>query len=169
MIGNRIKELRIKKNLTLKEFAKKIGTGHGYISKLERHISKNPSKRFIISICQAFNVNIKWLETGEGPMLQSDLSQIGKETRPAVYPSSKREENYRQICNDSEPLSLEDQESILTLLTIFTSDDEETKIAIRQNIKQFHKLACGEKPIRGKPSEEKRISTGSPRRGKKAV
>ena len=68
MIGNRIKQLRERKNLTLQGFAEKIGSSHGYISRLERGIEKNPSVTLIIAICTVFGINQEWLEHGKGNM-----------------------------------------------------------------------------------------------------
>jgi transcriptional regulator with XRE-family HTH domain len=71
MIGDRIKEIRIGKRLSLRKFAAPIGVGFSYIGKLERGDESNPSEPFIASLCAAYNVNRHWLETGKGePYLQ---------------------------------------------------------------------------------------------------
>lgn len=66
-MNERIKEVRKKLNLTLKEFGEKLGVQSAAISKLEKgHV--NPTEQMIKSICREFNVNETWLRTGEGEM-----------------------------------------------------------------------------------------------------
>lgn len=64
-MGNRIKKVRIKLNLTQNEFAKKIGISQNTIANYEcgRRI---PSEQVIVSICREFNVDRDWLVDGEG-------------------------------------------------------------------------------------------------------
>lgn len=94
----------------------------------------------LISFCSTENISTDELFGNNNIQLKTDLLQVGKETKPISYSHPNKEETYRQICADCEYLCLEDQKSILALISIFTSDDEETKLAIRQNIKQFKKL-----------------------------
>lgn len=66
-MNERIKEVRKKLDLTLKEFGEKLGVQSAAISKLEKgHV--NPTEQMIKFICREFNVNETWLRTGEGEM-----------------------------------------------------------------------------------------------------
>lgn len=66
-MNERLKELRKKCGLSQDEFGKRIGIGKTSISKLETG-ENNPSDQTILLICKEFNVNEKWLRTGDGEM-----------------------------------------------------------------------------------------------------
>ncbi|HIE4740808.1 TPA: helix-turn-helix domain-containing protein [Clostridioides difficile] len=68
-IGKRIKILIEKENIKQVEFAEKIKVDQSYISKLLSSKSTLiPSERVVDDICQKFNVNKEWIETGTGKM-----------------------------------------------------------------------------------------------------
>jgi len=56
-IGDRFKELRKEKNLTLKELSEKTGLSIGYLSNLERNIS-SPTLEYMQRICEILGVSI---------------------------------------------------------------------------------------------------------------
>ena len=69
---NRIIEVRncVGKNgkkMTQEEFASRLNLSRNFIIQVENG-TRNPSERTIIDICKEFNVNEKWLRTGEGEM-----------------------------------------------------------------------------------------------------
>lgn len=61
----RIKELRKTLGLTQQEFADRLGISRGNIATYETR-DGNPGNSVIALICREFNVNEKWLRTGEG-------------------------------------------------------------------------------------------------------
>lgn len=64
-IGERIKDIRKSANMNQADFGKIVGITLSAISAIE--IGKNnPSEQTIRAICLEFNVNRRWLETGEG-------------------------------------------------------------------------------------------------------
>ncbi len=66
-INDRIRIVRKDKGLTQKEFGEKIGMKANSISDLES--GKNAVSNLVIrGICREFNVNLAWLQTGEGEM-----------------------------------------------------------------------------------------------------
>jgi transcriptional regulator with XRE-family HTH domain len=65
-LGGRLRWLREFKELTLQEFAARVGCDSGYLSKLENGKSNNPSKRFLAAVVVKFWVNQHWLLTGDG-------------------------------------------------------------------------------------------------------
>lgn len=68
-MDKRIKELRNALELTQQAFADRIGTARGNIACYE--VGKNtPSDAVITLICREFNVNEKWLRTGDGEMFK---------------------------------------------------------------------------------------------------
>lgn len=67
---DRIKKIRKELDLTQQEFADNLGISRGNIASYE--VGKNPPSVAVISlICREFNVNEKWLKTGEGEMFQA--------------------------------------------------------------------------------------------------
>jgi len=66
-MGSRIKKSRIALGYTQDEFAEKSGYSRPTISRIETGLS-SAHDRFITVLCDKFNVNKEWLETGEGEM-----------------------------------------------------------------------------------------------------
>ncbi len=68
-IGERIKTVRTEKRYTLKAFGEKIGISDSAVSRLESG-TNSPSEQTVRAICNEFNINRTWLETGEGMMYE---------------------------------------------------------------------------------------------------
>lgn len=66
-MNTRIRELIKALGLKQAEFAQRLGVSRPFVSELCSG-SKNPSDRTIQDICREFNVNERWLRTGEGEM-----------------------------------------------------------------------------------------------------
>ena len=64
-MNERIKQVRLKFDLTQSEFGERIGITKSSVSTIESGKS-NPSDQTIRSICREFTVNESWLRTGEG-------------------------------------------------------------------------------------------------------
>lgn len=58
MYNNKIREIRIKKNMTLKELSEEVGISVGYLSHLERGSRDNPSKEVMKKIAEALDSSI---------------------------------------------------------------------------------------------------------------
>lgn len=80
-MGERIKEIRKFFNLTQQEFADRIGVKRNTVATYEMGRSA-PSDSALSLICREFNINEKWLRTGNGKMLnpdsKSELSALAK-------------------------------------------------------------------------------------------
>ncbi|GAX89375.1 helix-turn-helix domain-containing protein [Effusibacillus lacus] len=61
MIGKRIQQLRLEKNLSLTELADRAGVSKSYLSSIERDIQANPSIQFLEKISAVLNVDIQTL------------------------------------------------------------------------------------------------------------
>ena len=70
-IGGRIAFIRCKKDLTVAEFAKKVGLTKGNISNLENH-KYEPSFKVIVQIYKHFGISPDWLLTGDGEPQKSE-------------------------------------------------------------------------------------------------
>lgn len=64
-IGERIRLIRKKNELTLVEFGERIGISNQSLSALENG-KNNPSNQTILMICREFDVAEDWLRTGNG-------------------------------------------------------------------------------------------------------
>jgi len=72
-INQRIKMLRKSLNLTQKEFALKIHISTSFQTLIEIE-KKKVIDRYIMLVVSAFGVNETWLRTGEGAMLEKDVT-----------------------------------------------------------------------------------------------
>ena len=66
-MNERLKKLRKELDMTQQKFADKLGTARNNIAGYETG-KRNPSNAVISLICREFNINEKWLRTGEGEM-----------------------------------------------------------------------------------------------------
>ena len=72
---SRIHAVRAQADLTMAEFAKRIGMTTSSISLFESGKS-TPSNRTVLSICREFGVNEHWLRTGEGEMFEQTRETV---------------------------------------------------------------------------------------------
>lgn len=70
MLNKRIKDVRQTLKLSQREFGAKLGVSRDVISNIEYN-RVQPKKLLLKHICQLYNVNEHWLETGEGEMFNS--------------------------------------------------------------------------------------------------
>lgn len=61
MIGEKIKQLRIEKNMSISELAEKANVAKSYLSSIERNIQSNPSIQFIEKISTVLGVSVNEL------------------------------------------------------------------------------------------------------------
>ena len=89
-LGERVKEVRKTQDMTLEEFGKRLSVTKVTMSNIERG-NRSLTERMLKDICREFNINEKWLKTGEGDMtrkrteeeeiaaLVSDLLEDGRD------------------------------------------------------------------------------------------
>jgi transcriptional regulator with XRE-family HTH domain len=65
--AKRIAWLRMKHDLTLEEFGHKCAYHGSHISRIEKGLVR-PGRRFVLMVCEAFNVREEWLMEGEMPV-----------------------------------------------------------------------------------------------------
>ena len=103
-INDRIVELIDTFGIKKIQFAEKLGISSAYASQLCSGV-RTPSDRTISDICREFNINRKWLETGEGPMklpeIDADLEIINDLLSDTASPTADLIRNiwrtYRQL------------------------------------------------------------------------
>ena len=65
-IFDRIVKVLDDSGLSIRAFAESIKVSHGVITNIKYRKVEKPTDIVIRAICEAHNVNIRWLETGEG-------------------------------------------------------------------------------------------------------
>lgn len=81
MISERFKQLRDELGKSQTEFGAGIGVSRSVINNIERGVTE-PSDVFLNHLCDVYNVNREWLETGEGELF--DKSEQLDETAKLI-------------------------------------------------------------------------------------
>ena len=81
MISERFKQLRYELGKSQTEFGAGIGVSRSVINNIERGVTE-PSDVFLNHLCDVYNVNRAWLETGEGELF--DKSEQLDETAKLI-------------------------------------------------------------------------------------
>lgn len=77
MTANRIKAVREALHLSQREFGEKLGVSRDVIGNIE--YGRVPPKKLLLQhMCQLYQVNAHWLETGEGEMFDEPRQSEGK-------------------------------------------------------------------------------------------
>ena len=87
-ISDRVKELRTQLGMTQTEFGKRLGRTQQTICQWE-HGARYIRDAAVSSICANFNVDERWLRTGEGEMFSGskDALDLAQTLRRAIYQS----------------------------------------------------------------------------------
>lgn len=121
-IGDRIKEIRNRLNLTQEKLANLLGIDHAYISKIEKG-KGNPSELLLRHTCCALHISRKWLENGEGEMFIPP-EQIVEETIKKNAPHISREVLTGIIRKTIQEYNLEDFDVHPDAVGVKTGDPE---------------------------------------------
>ncbi|GEN88743.1 helix-turn-helix domain-containing protein [Oceanobacillus sp. FSL W8-0428] len=73
MIGEKIKQLRKEKRMSLSELAEKAGVAKSYLSSIERNLQSNPSIQFIEKISQVLDVSVNDLINDNNTVVETEL------------------------------------------------------------------------------------------------
>ena len=79
MISERFKQLRDELGKSQTEFGAGIGVSRSVINNIERGVTE-PSDVFLNHLCDVYNVNREWLETGEGELFDKS-KQLDETTK----------------------------------------------------------------------------------------
>ena len=76
-MSNRIRMIREALKLSQREFGEKLGVSRDVISNIE--YGRVPPKELMLRhICELYNVNRHWLETGEGEIFKADPAEVSR-------------------------------------------------------------------------------------------
>ena len=96
--------------MTQQEFAERLLVSKSTVEAIE-YGRREPTSRFIISICDKFDINEHWLRTGEGEMLkpltrEAEIAKIADVMLDEVEPSARNELIKLIIDADQEDIEL---------------------------------------------------------------
>lgn len=76
--GERVKQIRKSKGMTLEKFGEKVGVTKQTVSRIENGVNAL-TEQMLLSICREFEVNETWLRNGEGEMFKerSPSEEVG--------------------------------------------------------------------------------------------
>lgn len=76
--GERVKQIRKNKGMTLEKFGEKVGVTKQTVSRIENGVNAL-TEQMLLSICREFDVNESWLRNGEGEMFKerSPSEEVG--------------------------------------------------------------------------------------------
>lgn len=98
-LSERIKAVRKAAGLNQKDFGTKIGIGMSAVSLLESG-TNNPSDQTLRLICSEFGISRRWLETGEGDMIDPQVTDdIQQVTRTMEGQSEAKKRLVRFVVN----------------------------------------------------------------------
>lgn len=86
MIGNKIREIRIKQNLSMKNLATMCGTSSSYISDLENGYIKKPSADKLLKIANALGVTLESILYSENSLINKLAKRTGDHVVDDIYP-----------------------------------------------------------------------------------
>ncbi|MFD1413502.1 helix-turn-helix domain-containing protein [Oceanobacillus jeddahense] len=73
MIGEKIKQLRKERQISLSELAEQAGVAKSYLSSIERNLQSNPSIQFVEKISQVLGVSTKDLINESNSITEAEL------------------------------------------------------------------------------------------------
>ncbi len=76
-MSNRIKIIREALKLSQREFGERLGVSRDVISNIEYN-RVQPKELLLRHICELYNVNQHWLETGDGDMFNENPDEVSK-------------------------------------------------------------------------------------------
>lgn len=118
-MNKRIKLIRNHFGFTQAQLAEKLGLSQNFIAQLETG-KKNMSTRTVAYMCDMFNINENWFNTGEGEMFKPAIDER------ALYISYLLE-------NVDDPIA----NAIMHFMEIYLELDEKDKIVLRNLIEKL--------------------------------
>lgn len=112
-IGQKIRQLRQERGLSLTVLAARAGIAKSYLSNIERQVQSNPSMLFLEKISRVFGIEVETLvtDTGKPSAVDYEWAQLVKE---AIQAGVSKEEfktfiEYKQFLNWSSQQDQEDE------------------------------------------------------------
>ena len=92
MLGKRLEKFLKEKNVSFAELSRKTGKSKGYYSNILSNPGANPTKEFFDKLKETFpDLNINWLITGKGSMLETCQPETEEEKARVFRETTKKE------------------------------------------------------------------------------
>lgn len=130
-IGSRLKDLRVALNFTNRDsFAEAYGAPSKTFEKYEQGVSELPTK-LLIWLERSFEVDLKWLLTGEGAMFPiASAPQRGQRSEPQNLGRSSQASNDELLSGEmAGPVVIEKLDFVIQQLAKLTAEKAEPKAA----------------------------------------
>ena len=96
MIGDRIKQIRKDRHLSLSELAERAGVAKSYLSSIERNIQTNPSIQFLDKISKELDVSMNFLLHGDSDVKDESLDEDWMKLVHEAMNSGVSKEQFRE-------------------------------------------------------------------------
>lgn len=140
MIGQRIREERKKKSMSMQALADICGTSSSYISDLENGKIKKPSFEMIIKIADALYVPVSYFSEGDSFAKVIKENQVKRREYTKTYTTDE----LKELEKDSFLIKCSEEEKALKLLTFLNLSEEiiNSPLLEKSERKKFSEL-CG--------------------------
>lgn len=96
LIGERIKQLRQEKKMSISELAEKAGVAKSYLSSIERNLQTNPSIQFVEKIGTVLGVSVNELIQGDSSKAEDQLDDEWLKIVQEAMESGVTKEQFRE-------------------------------------------------------------------------
>lgn len=107
MVGDKIKEIRSLKGMSLSKLATKAGISKGYLSDIEKGVKDNPSTELLEKIANALEVSISDLFGNESTLDKLDFL----------------EEDMKIMFSKAQKMSKENRKKVLKMMELFEEEN----------------------------------------------
>ena len=97
MIGQRIKEFRMQKKMSLSELAERAGIAKSYLSSIERNLQSNPSIQILEKISSVLDVPVHVLLHGEADNSGMELDSGWEDLVREAMASGISKDDFREF------------------------------------------------------------------------
>jgi XRE family transcriptional regulator, master regulator for biofilm formation len=98
MIGERIRELRKQRKMSLSELADRSGVAKSYISSIERNLQSNPSVQFLEKVSGVLGVSVhSLLHSEHGPDADDGLDVVWVQLVQEAMESGVSKDEFREF------------------------------------------------------------------------
>lgn len=148
-LGERLRQYRKNKMLTLQQLSEQSGISTGYISKIERG-TVNPSLKNIQRLCFALDINPQALmsEEAEIPATDTTKEAVSGITEDKLEDKEKTNKNRNQIIRAEESTPIYGIADILDFKRVYEDGEDGMKVSVMKLAGHMHKAYYSSHPYR---------------------
>lgn len=115
--------------------------------------TREPSDKFIVSVCHAFSVDEGWLRFGSGAMFRHESGKGQQFQESQISETGKQYAALRSYPEEAQPY-------IDILIDVLQSNDDVIVAALKQNLEAFKEAVSRGKQLGGGPSKKAVVNGG---------